>query len=449
MKRTATIVVDLGFGDAGKGTVVDYLARSSELATVVRFNGGAQAAHNVVTADGRHHKFAQFGSGMFVPNVRSHLSRFALIDPETIRDEASALTDLGCHDPLARFSVHEDSVVVTPFHKSMNILREFARGKDRHGTCGMGIGECMQHRLAHPGEVIHAKDLTDARRLRAKLRLQHERFLEEIKPLLELSDSSVRQRYFTGLDDSGFPDYWAKEMVAVASCMIVCDDSYLHRLAHEGDLILEGAQGVLLDEWYGFHPHTTWSTTTFDNALALLQGIDYDDVTVKLGVLRAYHVRHGEGPFPTEEADLSRLIPEYHNSDHGLQGGFRAGWFDAVLSRYALSVCNGVDALAITHLDRLKAVPQWKIANGYIFGDQVICDIPTKAPSHRTDLVYQERLTGLLADVDPLYHEDRHLSDPDMYIHTIEDYLGSPVVLESHGPTALDKRRRVSKQAAA
>ena len=79
--RKATIVIDLGFGDSGKGTIVDYLARTSRVSAVVRFNGGAQAAHNVYTTDGRRHTFAQFGSGMFVPGVKTHLSRYVLLDP--------------------------------------------------------------------------------------------------------------------------------------------------------------------------------------------------------------------------------------------------------------------------------------------------------------------------------------------------------------------------------
>lgn len=449
MQHTATIVVDLGFGDAGKGSIVDYLARSGKVSAVVRFNGGAQAAHNVITPDGRHHTFAQFGSGMFVPGVQSHLSRFALSDPEVIRNEALALTKLGCPDPLARFSVHEDSMVVTPFHKSLNILREAARGENRHGTCGMGIGECMQHALEHAADVIYASDLIDRQRLRNKLRQQRERFLEESRLLLGSVDTSIRQRYFAGLDQPGFLEYWTDEIAMFAACMTVCDDGHLRRLGREGDLIFEGAQGVLLDEWYGFHPHTTWSTTTFDNALALLQGIGYDGVVAKLGALRSYYVRHGQGPFPTEEAELSRVIPDAHNGVEGWQGQFRIGWFDVVLSRYALAVCNGVDALAITNIDRLQDLPARKIANAYVLDGRVADTLALKARSEKRDLVYQEQLTKLLMGAVPCYHEDPSLNDSEKYIDAIEDHLDSPVVLESHGPTALDKRQRVSKQMAA
>ena len=143
------IVVDLGYGDAGKGTVVDWLCARRGAAprvprTVVRFNGGAQAAHNVVTPDGRHHTFAQFGSGMFTPGVRTHLSRFMLVDPLALASEAAHLADVGVPDALDRLSVHRDALLSTPFHRAANRARERARRAARHG----GV-ECPRRVAGH------------------------------------------------------------------------------------------------------------------------------------------------------------------------------------------------------------------------------------------------------------------------------------------------------------
>jgi len=160
------IVVDLGYGDAGKGTVVDWLcsprgglARGGEaVRTVVRFNGGAQAGHNVVTADGRQHTFAQFGSGTFTSGVRTHLSRFMLVDPLALAAEAGHLAALGVPDALARLTVDRDALLTTPYHRAANQVRELARGLDRHGSCGMGIGETARYALSYPDDAPRAGD---------------------------------------------------------------------------------------------------------------------------------------------------------------------------------------------------------------------------------------------------------------------------------------------------
>src|ERR1700754_3409097 len=127
------IVVDLGFGDAGKGGVVDRLCARGPGAVhaVVRFNGGAQAAHNVVTTDARHHTFAQFGSGTFTPGVRTHLSRFMLVDPLALAAEAGHLAGLGVPDALARLTVVREPLLTTLCRRAAGRAREIARGVAR------------------------------------------------------------------------------------------------------------------------------------------------------------------------------------------------------------------------------------------------------------------------------------------------------------------------------
>jgi adenylosuccinate synthase len=180
------VVVDLGYGDAGKGTVVDWLCSrpgSRPVRTVVRFNGGAQAAHNVVMPDGRQHAFAQFGAGTFTPGVRTHLSRFVLIDPLALAAEAAHLASIGVPDALDRLTVDRDALLTTPYRQAANRARERARGNRRHGSCGMGIGETASYALAHPTDAPRAGDCTAPHVLARKLSTLRDRLTGELGPL--------------------------------------------------------------------------------------------------------------------------------------------------------------------------------------------------------------------------------------------------------------------------
>lgn len=460
----ATIVTDLGFGDAGKGSVVDYLtATSKSTSTVVRHNGGGQAAHNVVTPDGRHHTFNQFGSGTFNNGVRTHLSRFMLVDPVLLFYEATLLEDLGCDAPCERLSVDEEALVVTPFHKAANKLREKLRGEDSHGTCGMGIGETMADSFNF-SDSVKAKDFYDQESLERKLRSIQERKREEFKAhFAKYSQDPVLKDSIQMLNDSAYSQKFAEETILFAKKLKVVGGGYLKELSELGDLVFEGAQGVLLDEWYGFHPHTTWSTTTCTNAVTLLDEIDYTGITKKLGLTRAYATRHGRGPFVSMDENLTKTIPDYHNSSEGWQGEFRVGWFDSVMMRYALSVSGGVDELVVTNIDRIVPVDKRKMCTSYFYpkgimtsfeesllvGTSVDSDLfegsflkayAIKKKNVLQDLSHQEALTGLLAKAIPSYVTVG--GSIDEYLNTIENELGVPISILSYGPTRLNKFRK-------
>ena len=176
--QQAILTVDLGFGDAGKGSIVDYLARRHDAHTVVRYNGGAQAGHRVVTpgAAPQEHVFAQFGSGALA-GAATHLSRFMLLDPLAMMVEAQHLSALGAPDPFAHTTIDAGALVITPFQRAANRLKELARGlrqaqssrAGRHGSCGMGIGETQADFLSFGERVLFAGDLTKPAVLREKL----------------------------------------------------------------------------------------------------------------------------------------------------------------------------------------------------------------------------------------------------------------------------------------
>jgi adenylosuccinate synthase len=275
-------VVDLGFGDAGKGTVVDWLCATRPVPAVIRFNGGAQAGHNVVTEDGRAHTFAQFGSGS-LRGVPTFLSRFMVVDPLALTAEADHLSTLGVPSPYSLLAVDRAALVATPYHRLANQARELARGADRHGSCGMGVGETVAHALDHPDDAVRFGDLTNPVVLRRKL--------DQLAAFLRSTGTFAHPP----VDDC------VAAFTAIASRVRAVDSSYLDGLLAAGPCVFEGAQGVLLDEWRGFHPYTTWSTTTFDNVGAL--GVD----CYRLGVLRCFTTRHGAGPMVTEDDALTAV----------------------------------------------------------------------------------------------------------------------------------------------
>ncbi|SCG56819.1 adenylosuccinate synthase [Micromonospora humi] len=400
------MVVDLGYGDAGKGTVVDALCATRPVHTVVRFNGGAQAAHNVVLRDGRQHTFAQFGAGTFRPGVRTHLARHVVVDPLALAAEADHLTAVGVPDALDRLTVDSEALLATPYHRAANRARETARGADRHGSCGLGVGEAVAYGLAHPDEAPRVADCREPAVLRRRLAALRDRLTAELGPL----DAPP-------VDDS-LPAY-----AAFADRVAIVDRSWLAGALRAGTCVFEGAQGVLLDEWHGFHPYTTWSTTTFANAETLLAEAGMAGTAQRLGVLRVTTTRHGPGPLVTEDPALPFTDPR--NPTNPWQGRFRFGHFDAVAHRYALAVAGGVDGLALTHLD--LAGPRLRMCRRYVGVDRLDSGPPG-------DLERQAALTGRLMRARPVLE-----SAPGDWVAAVEEALGVPVLLTSRGPTAEEK----------
>ncbi len=160
---TATRLVSLlglGFGDCGKGLFTDYLCRQWNAHTVVRFNGGAQAGHNVVLPDGRHHTFSQFSAGTFVPGTVTLLAYPVIVHPTALLVENDYLKRVGIHDALQRLVIDGRCRINTPFHQAAGRMRELARGDAAHGSCGVGVGETVGHGLAHPDQVLRYADLS-------------------------------------------------------------------------------------------------------------------------------------------------------------------------------------------------------------------------------------------------------------------------------------------------
>ncbi len=435
----AILTVDLGFGDGGKGSIVDYLVRAHGAHTVVRYNGGAQAGHRVVTAEqpARSHVFAQFGSGTMA-GAATHLSRFMLLDPLAMLEEEKHLRSLGVGNAFAQTTIDEHALVITPYQRAVNRLKELARGVGRHGSCGMGIGETVADYLAHGEAVLFAGDLLAPDRMYAKLSHVRAINLEKAHALQgQLQDHPQVALELDLFADSEW-DAWlmAHYRTLADRAQIVAGDALAAILRRPGTVVFEGAQGVLLDEWRGFHPYTTWSTTTLANADRLLAEARYGGAVTRVGITRAYATRHGAGPFVAEDAGLTTLLPDPCNGDGPWQQSFRVGWPDLVMLRYARQVTGRLDCLAVTCMDRLAELPALQICRQYHCDEDFIREIAPGSQAH--DLSYQQRLTQMLARCRPVLEP---VSEPGALLAELAKALDTPIGILSAGPTSAEKRR--------
>ena len=393
-------MIDLGFGDAGKGSITDFLVRDRAAELVVRFNGGAQAGHSVVLEDGRQHTFSQFGSGSFA-GAPTLLGPDFLLHPLGMEVEARHLRAAGLSRPFATVAVHEDAKLITPYHQARNRYIERQRGASAHGSCGVGVGECVQHSFEAPDEVLRAGDLCNPTKIRRRLHLQRQRAIPD--PLF--TDDTLIERVIQA---------WGE---LAEQLSVISSEQFGNRLAQAKRVVFEGAQGVLLDQWWGLHPHTTWSDCTGGAIATLWNG----DLT-RLGLVRSYMVRHGRGPLPTEGSGPD--VQEIHNSNDSFQGRFRTGALDAVLLRYALKVCP-TDVLVVSHIDQQST---GRVCPRYQSGQEI-------GVGAREDLDERATLTRRLFGEQPV------LESADV-VPWVEEQLSLPVGLTSVGSAAADKTWR-------
>lgn len=343
-----------------------------------------------------------------------------LVNPVTMLAEARHLAELGVPNPLSLVTVEGEALVTTPAHMLINRLREELRGDGRHGSCGMGIGETVAEAEGCP-EPIRVRDLLNPKELDKKLGWHLRRMRALMEGLHKAHPGHPLSEEVLGdglpLKILSYFEEWA------AQVQVVGRDWLGGQLAGPGAVFFEGAQGVLLDQHYGWFPHVTRSHTTFRNADKLIEGAGVKPFRV--GVVRAHMSRHGAGPFVTEDPAFSP--PGDHNQKGPWQGSFRFGHFDLVAYRYAIEALGGVDGLAVTHLDQ----PSPLLCTGY----RAAGEFPTHRlalPALPGLLVAQEKLTEWLGHVGPVYEEWRPSKA------TIGKLLGAPVVASSTGPTRAD-----------
>lgn len=363
-KSKVFVVTDLGFGDAGKGSITNYLAEVHQAKSVIRYNGGPQAAHNVERFVGLHHTFAQFGSGTLGSRAETFLAAGMLVELENLKVEERFLNFLS-DNVWERLVVDPEACLVTPAHKMICQLKEIKRGKHRIGSCGMGVGEAAKDRAK--GQAITIADCLDEKILREKLQQQFQARLAEVENMLAKKRlARVFDRYLYFKLRLNASELAAKYHQIASSLRLQLTQEYLRNLvATNQTFIFEGAQGVLLDKDYGFYPYITKTQTTDELAKKMLQQTGADELKLeRIGVIRAYGHRHGPGPFITENKSFKKRRDRY-NRKNKWQGEFRVGWLDLVALRYGLDINQGVDYLAVTCLDQLSGLNKVKVCTSY------------------------------------------------------------------------------------
>lgn len=461
MPKEIFIVTGLGYGDEGKGKTVHWLCSERQAHTVVR-TGGPQALHRVVTSSGQEHVHAQFGSGTLA-GAATHLSKNMVIDPYAIIAEGRALKhehDVG--RVFARLTIHEDALVITPFQAIANRLRELARGDKRYGSVGVGVGETVLDAELHQDDTIRARDLGSPGLLDKLGAIQKRKIgeLEEVVARIDSLPQPARGRAhfeIRNLKSKRTIDWAVGWFTKLASMARIVDTNYVAQeiLNRSGAVVFEGSQGVLLDRWHGFHPYTTKVRTIPEAALSLIQECEYDGEIKNFGVLRAYHTRHGAGPFVTECPELTKQLPDVTNDNHPWQGNFRVGCLDVVAAKYAIAAASEIralDGLVVTCVDRIGSSGQWQICRSYNSPPEtedatffsrndlgLIDGINVFRGFGEAQLKRQEALGRLLGECSPnLTTLETGQDIVNLCAGILNDELGVPVVAVSVGPTEKD-----------
>jgi adenylosuccinate synthase len=358
-KTTCVVVVGAQWGDEGKGKLVDVLAERAQL--VVRYQGGANAGHTVVIGDSQF-ILRQIPSGILHPNVTCIVGNGVVLDPETLFGELDQLAARGI-DTTGRFFVSDRAHLVLPYHKLLDAASEKSQ---KLGTTGRGIGPAYEDKYGRRG-----MRLTDLRRLECARTMLADR-VRRANRLLEMMGSSER----ASLDEH----VALLEKLAPRLLPLTADTGLLvHRAVRSGRrVLLEGAQGALLDVDHGTYPFVTSSNTTAGGA-AVGAGIGPTAIDGVLGVVKAYTTRVGNGPLPTEaEPPFGERLRELGGEFGAVTGRpRRCGWFDATVVRYATRV-NGLTGLAVTKLDVLDSFAEVPICSAYRLDGESCAEMPAE-----------------------------------------------------------------------
>ena len=411
-----TAVIGGQWGDEGKGKIVDLLSKDAQL--VARFQGGANAGHTVYLGN-KKIVLHQVPSGVLSENCKCILGNGMVIDPVDLVEELDMLKENGIQRNGFIY-ISPNSHIVTPVHKWIDSRSEENSGQKIGTTC-RGIGPAYVDKYNRCG--IRALDLGDKAQLKQKV-------LDQLDKAVTCRDLSENDRNDILPEIDSFLQ--SAEMIAP---MVEDTFSIIHKMAGNGDnILLEGAQGTLLDVNHGTYPFVT-SSSPSTGGISTGLGLPLTKINRIIGIFKAYTTRVGKGPFPTElfDADGDKLTDL--GKEYGATTGRRrrCGWFDAVAAKYSVML-NGFTEITLTKLDILDHFENIKICTGYQFNgeqtsqmSQVIADLEDVKPVYKSFDGWQETTTGLGSYSD-LPEKTRE------YIQFISDFLGVPVKIISTGP---------------
>jgi len=419
---SAIVVVGGQWGDEGKGRVVDLLAQKAHV--VARYSAGNNAGHTIINELGEF-KLHLVPAGIFYPSKVCVIGNGVVVDPVVLLQEISELEERGV-SVRDRLFISDRAHVLMPWHRLIDELDERLRGGGAIGTTGRGVGPAFVDKVGRSG--IRVADLIDREALDQALSFlvpYKNAVLEKLYGAAPLSLDTVRAEY---------ADYGARLAPFVADTGALVHNA----LANGETVLLEGAQGSLLDLDAGTYEYVTSSVpSSLAAGAAIGIGIGPTQIDTVLGVFKAYNTRVGNGPMPTELTDETGDLlreggprPEYGSTTGRPR---RCGWFDAVAASYSARV-NGLTAAALTRLDVLDQLPQIKVCTAYRVDDRVLDTLPASgAAMARAQPVYQE-LPGWRRDTSGVRRFEDLPAQAQSYVRFIEGVLHTPICLVSVGP---------------
>jgi adenylosuccinate synthase len=418
------VVVGGQWGDEGKGRIVDLLARKARV--VARYSAGNNAGHTIINEKGEF-KLHLVPAGIFYADKTCVIGNGVAVDPEVLLGEINTLQSRGID--TSRLRVSDRCQVIMPWHIALDRLEEARRGADAIGTTGRGVGPCFEDKVARRG--IRIADLMRAEDLKSRVRAT-----------LDYWNAVITAVYKADPIDPDeccamYREYGQRLAAFVGDSQSIILDA--HRAGHY--VLLEGAQGSLLDLDHGTYPYVTSSVpSSSSSGAALGVGIGPTDIQRVVGVFKSYCTRVGNGPFPTELFDgtadaLRDHGKEYGRGEYGTTTGRprRIGWLDAVSARYSVRM-NGLAALALTRLDVLDGLETIKVCTGYELDGQRLESMPARqSVLERVTPIYEE-LPGWQCPTTHVRNFDDLPDQARAFIRRVEELLECPVDLISVGP---------------
>ena len=417
---SVTVLVGSQWGDEGKGKIVDILSEKFDI--VVRYQGGANAGHTVEIGE-KQYILHLIPSGILRSGVKCVIGNGVVIDPQVLLDEIKILEDNGINVE-GRLFISHNAHLIMPYHKLLDSISE--SGKNKIGTTGRGIGSCYIDKFDRKG--IRIVDLLNRDVLEKKLRQN-----------VEEKNTLLKKLY----GDKGFDiEEIIKEYISFDEAI----DSYvtdvplmLNDAIKEGkNILLEGAQGTLLDVDHGTYPFVTSSNPTSGGA-STGSGIPPNKIDNVFGIVKAYTTRVGNGPFPTELTDEAGEQLRKEGAEFGATTGRprRCGWFDAFLVRYSAMI-NGIDAVAVTKLDVLSVFEKIKVCVGYKLNEKLLKSFPSDVDKLSSVTPVYETVDGWMEDISECKSYNELPQKTKEYLKFITDQANVKIEIVSVGP----KRRQ-------
>nr|Q3APK8.1 RecName: Full=Adenylosuccinate synthetase; Short=AMPSase; Short=AdSS; AltName: Full=IMP--aspartate ligase [Chlorobium chlorochromatii CaD3] len=414
----ATVIVGTQFGDEGKGKLVDYLSANYDI--VVRYQGGANAGHTICF-DGKSVVLHLVPSGIFHEGCTCVIGNGVVIDPVALLEEIKTVENLG-YDVRGRLFISHNAHLIMPYHKLLDSLHESAQGDQKIGTTGRGIGPSYEDKVARKG--IRVVDLLNPELLKEKLRENlsaKNKLLRNIYDREEIDVEAMVQEY--------------EEFDKIIDPYVTNTQAYLTRELQAGKtVLLEGAQGCLLDVDHGTYPYVTSSNPTSGGACTG-SGIAPNYIGKVIGITKAYMTRVGNGAFPTELLDETGELLGKIGHEFGATTGRkrRCGWLDLVALRYSLAI-NGVTEIALTKLDVLDSFEEIKVCTAYLLDGKELHDFPTDHQTLAQVTPVYTTLKGWMASNAAARTFEEMQLEAQRYVDFLEEQVQLPVTFISVGP---------------